>query len=123
MKNKAITFLLFFVIFTSCFNEEDEINLALINSKLEEESANYLKIRLFNCRQDVLREAEAFVDSIIINEMSFNIGGNLYFPNRPNKPGYIGKIQLNDTTRPKPFLDLSKIYLPTTTSILDSINN
>lgn len=96
--------------------------MALIQKKLKTETDNYYKLRMFNCREDVLRDAEMFVDSIMINEMSFNLGGNLYFPNRPNKPVYIGRIELNDSTRPKPFLDITLKDIPQKTQ-KDSTNN
>lgn len=106
----------------ACLDNEDEFNMALIQNKLKTETDNYYKLRMFNCREDVLRDAEMFVDSIMINEMSFNLGGNLYFPNRPNKPGYIGRIELNDSTRPKPFLDITLKDIPQKTQ-KDSTNN
>jgi len=118
-----LTFLLFSCLcLFSCLDTEDEFNMALIEEKLKTETENYYRLRLFNCREEVLRDAEMFVDSIMINEMSFNLGGNLYFPNRPNKPGYIGRIELNDSTKPKPFLDFTLKDIPQN-SQKDSTNN
>lgn len=120
MRNKLLFFLVFGLWF-SCTVPEDEISMALIQSKLDEEAANYERLRLFNCRQSLMNDVEKMVDSIMINNLNFNIGEGLYFPSRPLKPPYIGRIKLNDTLRALPFLHISDTTLPEAVNI-DSIN-
>ena len=108
MKNKVFYLLLLCPLFFACLGNEDEIDHVLIEKKLLEEANNYKKLRLLNCREEVMNDAEMYVDSIMLHEINFNIGGNLAFPGRPMKPQYIGRISLNDTTKPRPFLDFSE---------------
>jgi hypothetical protein len=102
-------FLIFCLIsFVSC--EAPEVNpfdRKVIENNLNKQIDEYLKLRLFNCREEILRDAEIYVDSMIAVQLSFSINEGLIFPPRPNRPKPITNIRLDDTTKAIPFLKYS----------------
>lgn len=105
MKTK-IALLSLILVFVSCLPDEEAIDMGLVEQKLLEEAENYKRLRLFNCRQNLLIDVEKMVDSIMINNINFSVGEGILFPGRPYKPNYIGYIRLNDSLKARPFLNV-----------------
>ena len=90
--------------------EEEETKPRIILSALQEQFLE-TKIKDFyaskrqKCIEEILADAEAFVDSIIINEINIKVMDTIVFPDRPFKPQYPTEIILDDSTKIQPIFD------------------
>jgi hypothetical protein len=80
----------------------------IILKKLDEDVKAYYAERMKICKLELLVQAEAYVDSIIVNKIDLNIVKGVQFPQRPIKPEFPKHIILNDTIKAKPILEGEK---------------
>lgn len=82
---------------------DEESNIPpIVAEYLKERLDSYMATRKKNCIKEILEDAEAHVDSTIINEINIHVLDTLIFPEKPIKPPYPGKIILDDTTKIAP---------------------
>jgi len=94
--------------FASCeVPDTNPFDQKVIDANLDKQIEEYLKLRLFSCKEEILRDAEIHVDSMIAVQLSFSINQGIIFPPRPNRPQPINNIRLDDTTKALPFLKYS----------------
>lgn len=106
-RNKIFCYFIAIGLFSIVSCETPEVNpfdQKVIDKMLNKQIDEYLKLRLFNCREEILRDAEVYVDSMIAVQLSFSINQGIFFPPRPNSPTPINNIKLDDTTKARPFL-------------------
>lgn len=105
-KNKVLGVVLWTVFtISSCSVAEDDENLldiALVEKKLQERIDDYMKSRLLSCKLSILEEAEIHVDTLIESLISFDILQGVQFPTPPARPQFPGRIILDDTTEVGP---------------------
>ena len=74
------------VFFPSCeqppVQSQQELIDIYIEERLVESKENFWK----NCYTDIVKDAEAYVDSIIFREVNFNVGDTVQTPGKPFKP-------------------------------------
>ena len=103
-------------LFTACLNRKEfsqEELQALVDRELERRLVNYEKIRKDRCKDQLIKEAQSIVDSILYQKARANIDSSLVpvpIP-RPDKP----EIREVKDTRPiQPLFDsLQRIELDT----------
>jgi hypothetical protein len=106
----------------SCFGDPNQIDHDLIKNKLEKEIADFINLKVYDCRNNILLDAELKVDSLLVDTLNAQIAQGLYFPNRPNRPKHVGFIYLDDSTKKVPILDRDKLTFGKVIN-LDSIKN
>lgn len=105
---KIILYFIAIGFFSSVSCEAPEVNpfdQKVVDKMISKQIDEYLKLRLFNCREEILRDAEVYVDSMIAVQLSFSINQGIFFPSRPNSPTPVNNIKLDDTTKARPFLN------------------
>jgi hypothetical protein len=117
MRSLIIYGFLFFVGITiASFQLPDSIaktvKSPMVLAKIEEDINAYYKERMVICKLNILQEAEAYVDSIIVNKIDLNIIRGMSFPSRPQKPSFPNQIILNDTTVIQPLLKGKSAEVP-----------
>jgi hypothetical protein len=109
--NKIIFLVLFSALTTGCFSDPNAVDMALIKQKLTIEVGDYYNLKLFDCRNNILIDAELKADSLMVDTLNAQIARGLYFPNRPIRPNHIGFIYLDDSTKKIPILDRKRFIL------------
>lgn len=90
---------------SACLRERDrsaEVQ-ALIEQTVEERLANYKRIRMERCRENIIKEANRIVDSLLIVEARRE-KDTLQRPPKPARPEKPELKTLDDTTKVKPLL-------------------
>ncbi|MGB4958373.1 MAG: hypothetical protein WBO36_02795, partial [Saprospiraceae bacterium] len=60
---------------------------------------------LGTCFDDILRRADAHVDSLITAEINYQLSDSIVFPPKPIKPDWPGKIIVPDSITARPIFD------------------
>ncbi len=68
--------------------------------KIDEFKAN----RKRSCLEEILKDAEAYVDSTIVREINIKLLDTLIFPEKPFRPDYPQDIILDDSTKVAPII-------------------
>ena len=69
---------------TACVEPLDE--QAIIDKRIESKIAEYKEKRFSDCRRKAAEEAEAYVDSLIVNWVGSEVIDTITVPNRPARP-------------------------------------
>ena len=100
----AVSMILIWFFASQRDNEDAEAVQAMIEETLQEKLQNYREIRARRCREKVITEATAIVDSILIEEARIN-KDTLSKPNKPDKPDKPEIKTVLDTMPIAPFLN------------------
>jgi len=84
--------------------KEDREYPILVQKALDKKLAKYKSNILKRCYEKAAKEAEAFVDSIVAEEVKLLSADTLLFPSKPVRPELKEKIILNDSTGITPIL-------------------
>lgn len=87
-----------------------------IKKALEQRKKDYAGEYMFNCRRDMIEKASSYVDSLISEEINYQLSDSIVFPPRPDRPGWPGPVVLKDEA-PQPVFR-EKIILHRDTTIL-----
>ena len=102
--NKLLFTLLSSLLLLSFFQEQSEYEnfTPLMKERYDSAVNEYLTNRRIKCHENILEDAESFVDSVIINEINILLLDTIIFPQKPQKPNYPDTIILNDSINIKP---------------------
>lgn len=96
-----ITFLTLMIL--GCTNNNQlDANHPKVKKILALKKRAYIEDQFQICRRDLLEKASIYVDSLISEEISYQLSDSIVFPPRPERPTWPGKIKLVDTLRAKP---------------------
>lgn len=76
----------------------------LVQKQYDAKIKNFIDTRRARCLEDILKDAETFVDSTIISEINIKLLDTLVFPDRPPRPQYPDQIVLDDSTNLAPII-------------------
>lgn len=97
----------------SCLGSDPDLSETnpRIKKELEYRRHNYRIDKFELCAQQAMDMAIIYIDSIIANQISFQLSDSIVFPPKPEKPPFEGPIVIKDSIDVKPiFTDtLSKI--------------
>lgn len=89
-----------------CAEKENAYRPALIDRYLQERNQVYINEVMNNCKKELIAKAEAYVDSLISEQISFRLSDSIIFPEKPVKPEFLGPVIVSDTLVAKPvFID------------------
>lgn len=80
---------------------DDPIVIAAAQARLQQ----YIDIKITDCREDMLEQAEMKVDSIITELIEDYMMDTIYFPYKPERPAFPEKLKLDSSLIPKPIID------------------
>lgn len=109
MKSKYLLYL--FAISFLCFSCQEEINhddQEIINIKLKEKNRRYSNDILKICRQEIVQNAERYVDSLFAEQIQLTLNDTIYFPLKPERPVIRDTASWNDTIKIKPMFERKK---------------
>jgi len=92
--------------------EETQLNInnPRIRKSLEDRIKDYETEYLINCRRDMVEKAGVYVDSLIAEEINYQLSDSIVFPPKPDRPAWPGVIVLSDNEKAKPIF-MEKIIL------------
>lgn len=98
--------------------EVTELNLnnPRIKKALEDRKKEFATEHLFNCRRDMVERAGLYVDSLIAEEINYQLSDSIVFPLKPDRPAWPGPIVLKDEAANPLFKE--KIILHRDTTII-----
>ena len=105
MKIHTLNIGILFMVCLGCTNINDSsltIDNLKIKEALERRKALYASEILDNCRTDIMRMAEIYIDSLISADMDFRLSDSIIFPEKPLKPLWPGDISVSDTIKAYP---------------------
>jgi hypothetical protein len=82
---------------------EGEIPL-LVQKELDKRLKKYQQTILDKCREKALKAAEAYIDSLVAEEIKLQASDTLKFPSRPIRPELKEPIKLDDSTKIEPII-------------------
>ena len=97
------------LILSSCsWLQEDEpltVDDPIVIAAAQERLQKYVNIKIENCREEMLEQAEIKVDSMITELIEKYMNDTIYFPPKPIKPDFPKKLNPDTSLTPKPILD------------------
>jgi len=102
---------IFFLALLLCLSCQEEINrddMKIINEKLEEKNRRYTNDILKICRQEIVQNAERYVDSLFAEQIQLTLNDTVYFPLKPERVVTKDTSVWNDTVKIKPIFERKK---------------
>ena len=76
----------------------------LVQKALDEKLTRYKNTILKKCKEKAYKAAEAYIDSLVAEELKIQSSDTIKFPAKPIRPTLGGPIKLNDSTAIAPIL-------------------
>jgi len=95
-----------FLILISCNTENAGPDYQKIDRALKTKNEIYVTEILGNCKNEMIRKAEVYVDSLIIEIINLQLSDSIFFPEKPLKPQYQGPVIISDTVIARPIFPI-----------------
>ncbi|HRX27995.1 MAG TPA: hypothetical protein P5235_01310 [Saprospiraceae bacterium] len=97
---KFLKILVIFISFilVSCSMPENDLRMEVVMEAVKKKEESYRNRQYKKCIERAELEANAYIDSIIANEIYLSLLDSLSFPSKPIKPDYPDSLKLKDTS-------------------------